>query len=338
MPPSSPWGPALPPGHGTITTSVTSLHRPHLDALSFTYPLKLISPSPTPSAVSTLVFLLTYGGGLVSGDTTRLTCTCLPASRLSLVTQGSTKIFKASDPSVLTKQELTIHVAADAAVCLLPDPVQPFAGSRYAQKQVFRIDPKTSSLLVLDWVSEGRTARDEIWSLSGWRGRNEVWSLPETAQDGGEQRGRLLLRDTVILEGGGAELAGRFGEGLAGRMDRLGVFGTLIIRGPLFKSLATFLLQEFEALPRIGGRNWDGLVKTEGSPLEERRRRRLAKEEEDGVIWTAASVRGFVVVKLGARTVEGARNWLREMLSGEDEGGEGMVEREFGEGALLCLR
>ena len=95
-------------------------------------------------------------------------------------------------------------------------------------------------------------------------------------------------------------------------------------------------MSEFKALPRIGGRKWDsgsesGEEDTDASFV--RRATRHRQETIDGVLWSAASVRGCVVVKFGARELEGGRRWVRSMLVEE-----GTVVREFSERALLCLR
>jgi urease accessory protein len=57
------------------------------------------------------------------------------------------------------------------------------------------------------------------------------------------------------------------------------------------------------------------------------------REGKDELLWTAASIRGFVLVKFGAREVEGVKRWLLSMLREE-----GTVERVCGERATLCLR
>ena len=133
------------------------------------------------------------------------------------------------------------------------------------------------------------------------------------------------MRDSVVLEG----------ENIRARMDNMGIFATVILHGPLFESLMQFFLKEFRLLPRIGGRNWgpDGQVAKKPTGQEKWREERLQKEGRDGLIWTAARVRGCTIVKFGAREVEGARIWLGGMLKEE-----GTVGREFGEGALMCVR
>lgn len=297
-----------------------------------------------------------------------------------LLTQGSTKVFKATaggrerreeadagrgggggegavadgngngngERSGVCRQRIQVRAEGDGAVCYLPDPVQPFRGSLYEGSQVYELvmdgdggdgrrgDKRREeagtegmgaepSLCVCDWVSEGRTARGEKWDFWRYGSRNEVWSVDA------QGKRRLLLRDNLVLDE-----KERTRDGVAGRVDGLGVFGTLIIKGPMFEGLGRHFMDEFERMPRIGARKWDG--GDDGSvEIEEeeevRRRARQKRETRDGVLWTAATVRGFVLVKFGAREVEGARVWLNHMLKTE-----GSVERNFGERALLCLR
>jgi urease accessory protein len=121
-------------------------------------------------------------------------------------------------------------------------------------------------------------------------------------------------------------------------MDGLGAFGTLILYGPIFASLAAFFMDEFKSIPRIGGRKWDNSNEADDAirdldPLMIRRKARQKQEASDGLLWSAALTRGCVVVKFGAREVEGGKRWLRSMLETE-----GSVIAQFGERCLLCLR
>ena len=270
-----------------------------------------------------LIFLLTYGGGLVGGDAISVSITLAPSTRLALVTQGSTKLFKSSGPDVVSRQSLEVKVGKGAGLCYLPDPTQPFSESRYEQKQVFEVE-EGGSVAVLDWVSEGRRARGEVWGLERWVGRNEVWSVS------GEGGIKLMLRDNVVLD---AQMSGGK-EGLVGSMDGLGVFGTLILKGPLFEGLGKFFLDEFRLLTRIGARNWGDAANVPVlSKGEINRVARHKLEKVAGVLWTAASVRGLVLVKFGASQVEGARKWLGSVIKEERS-----IQTDFGEGALIALR
>lgn len=167
---------------------------------------------------------------------------------------------------------------------------------------------------MLDWVSEGRSARNEHWDFASFVSRNEFF-IPR-ASNGSK---RLLLRDTLILE---RETDNA--EGLKRRMEGLTVFATLMIHGPRFTKLTNCILQRFRDEPRIGGRNFDN-------------RGDFKKDEsrKGSVIWTAANVRGFVLIKVSGKELEHVRTFLRDLLlSGE----ENEILAEFGEGALLCLQ
>ncbi|CZT40085.1 related to urease accessory protein UreD [Rhynchosporium secalis] len=327
----SPFPPSLSfPGEGHLVVQLLPQKISGLSTISFQYPLKLISPSPSASQKSVLVFLLTYGGGLVGGDQVNLTIEVKPHARLSIVTQGHTKIFKSPSRDVVTRQRMDVTIREGAGVCLLPDPVQPFEGSVYEQTQKFFVH-EGGSLCLLDWVSEGRTARGEDWDLRAWRGRNEVWLRRK-----GTGKDRMLLRDNVILEGDSPEASEK---ALRMKMHKLGIFGTLVLRGPMMDPLGAFFMAEFAVLPRIGARDFrsqekverdSGVVMTRG---EAWRIARLKQEKVDQVLWSAATVRGCTVVKFGARTVEGGRVWIGGMLQHE-----GSISQCFGDDALMCVK
>lgn len=257
--------------------------------------------------------------------------------------------------SDMSQQSLDVWIGRQAALCYLPDPSVPFKNSRYAQVQTFTVDAaargdQRSSLCVLDWVTQGRTSRGENWNFRFWRGRNEVWATDEKTG-----KSRLLLRDSVILDDETDNLyAEDEGEDLtvadsglnshSGRADTPppqaglvplniiqertrphGVLGTLILSGPVFDKLGTYLMHQFTSQPRIGSRNWSST--TPSSAPEP------SLSTKGDVTWTAARVRaGFVLVKFGAKDFETAKLWLGGLLREE-----GTIVREFGEEALFCL-
>ncbi|KAJ3473297.1 hypothetical protein NLG97_g10391 [Lecanicillium saksenae] len=315
-------------GGGAIVTGPLPSGGSGLEVMKYQYPLKLISPSPSSHHSSVLVFLLSYGGGLVGGDSVDLSVKVKKASKLSLVTQGHTKVFKSPSPSVLTSQVMRVEIEDGAAMCLLPDPVQPFEESVYSQTQIFKTRAN-SSLCLLDWVTQGRTARGENWSFFQWTGRNEVW-----LQDDADKE-RLLVRDKVILAGdGGSSSDGPLRE----VMHKMGIFGTLILRGDLMKPLGEFFLAEFAALPRLGSRDFRTAEARKAADdnmteLEKWRSWRMEMEIVEGIMWSAANVRGCVVVKFAATAVEAGREWIGSMLFRE-----GSIENIFGEDALMCVK
>ncbi|CRK48309.1 hypothetical protein BN1723_007951 [Verticillium longisporum] len=372
------------PGEGRIVARLLPNGQPGFESITYQYPLKLISPSLTAGEKSALVFLLSYGGGLVGGDHVHLEILVRPDARLSIVTQGHTKIFKAASKTIVTRQALRARIGARAGLCLLPDPVQPFDDSVYEQTQLFTLAP-TASLCLLDWVTQGRSARGEDWGFARWKGRNEIWlggddgDADETPAsgaarllvrdtgrsargenwgfarwkgrneiwlggddgdgDGGETHAagaaRLLVRDTVVLDERTSALTGR---PLRGSMHGHGVFGSLLLRGPQMQRLGEFFLAEFGRLPRLGARDFRTVEarekeETDRSAEDSWRLQRLAMEKQHAVLWSAASVRGCVVVKFGAATVEGGRVWIAHMLSRE-----GSITELYGDQAMICLR
>ncbi|KAH7318668.1 UreD urease accessory protein-domain-containing protein [Stachybotrys elegans] len=317
-------------GDGRIVAALLPAGGSGLEAMTYQYPLKLISPSPVPGQQSVMVFILSYGGGLVGGDKVNLSIEVRAGARLCLVTQGHTKIFKSPSAAIVTSQTMEIRIGENGALCLLPDPVQPFANSVYTQSQVFRL-AQGASLCLLDWVTQGRLARGEDWSFIGWSGRNEVWQ----SLDSEAQKERLLVRDVVKLS---QENADSSGQSLHKTMHSMAVLGTLILRGPAMVSLGDFFLSEFAKLPRLGARDFRSLdaqkdEEMNQSELERWRSRRIGMEAEHGVLWSAARTRGCVIVKFGARTVEAGREWIGSVLIQE-----GTVGGCFGEQALMCVK
>ncbi|KAF2011382.1 UreD-domain-containing protein [Aaosphaeria arxii CBS 175.79] len=328
------------PGHGSIVVALLPPNTPVLREVSYQYPLKLVAPDPlalpsdektenatdpSPSLIHT-VFLLTYGGGIVAGDVINLSVSLESKTRLILLTQGSTKIFKTPDPNLVSRQCMNVSLAAHSALVYLPDPVQPFAHTAFSQSQIYKLNEGEGNLCVCDWVTSGRSARGENWDIHEYKSRNEVWTV--TSDEKGAAKKRLLLRDNLLLDKNG-----HTNMQLSDRMDGFSVFGTLIIRGAVFSSLAQFFMDEFEALPRIGGRDWGDSAQQKLSPQEERRAKRQQQEKKDGLVWSAANVRGFVLVKFASKEVEGSRNFLKDMIKEE-----GSVLRNFGERAVLCLK
>ncbi|KAF4988606.1 hypothetical protein FGRMN_9667 [Fusarium graminum] len=318
------------PGDGRIVVGLLPAGESGLEAMTYQYPLKLISPAPSANQISTLVFLLSYGGGLVAGDSVNLAVHVKPQAKLSIATQGHTKIFKSPSADVITSQNLYATIDDHASMCLLPDPVQPFEDSVYAQKQIFKLKSR-ASLCLLDWVTQGRVARGENWSFRKWTGRNEIWLQDDEAAS----TDRLLVRDSIILSREASESVGRT---LPEMMRHMAISGTLILRGTKTKSLGDFFLEEFAALPRIGARDFrspEAMAQddTSISDVEFWRIQRLKREKEGGLLWSAANVRGCVVVKFGAKTVEAGRDWIGTMIIRE-----GSIASEFGDKALMCLQ
>ncbi|KAH8120217.1 UreD-domain-containing protein [Phellopilus nigrolimitatus] len=259
--------------------------------LSYKYPLKLLSPRVHESSVA-IAYVLTYGGGLVSGDRIHLRVDVGAGAALLLLTQGSTKVFKhrpgarlarnaASADNVFglsTVQRLDACVQKDGLLLLLPDPVTCFSDAAYNQIQTFRLEEGASAVL-LDWVTSGRMSRGEEWQFSRYYSVNEVWL--------GKKR---IARDALLLE---EKINGR--RLLKDRMGAYSCYATLILCGPKSRSLVDLLSASYREIT----------VYQQSSPA--------------GQIWSMSEIEGGCIIRIAGQETEGVKNWIRERLCGLEQ-------------------
>lgn len=289
-------------GHGTITAQIHS-NRVVFPVLSYTYPLKLLSPRVQQDGVA-IVYMITYGGGLVCGDCISLSVNIEQDAQLVLLSQGSTKVFKArpgvrasvprtldTTTTVTTQQRLDVSVAAGGALYLLPDPVTCFRDAAYHQVQTFRL-ARGASAALLDWYTSGRRARGEEWAFARYYSANEVFV-----------EGARSARDVVLLEGstppGGVvqpQLLPR--RTLADRMGPYACYATLLLYGPQLQGVVEELEDRMRAATVFQVR------------------------EPSDVLWSLSPVRGGDagnegrIVRVAGKETEDVKKWLSDALRG----------------------
>jgi urease accessory protein len=235
-------------------------------------PLQLLAPRARGRAV--WVLAASHGGGLVPGDAIELDVTLGRGATACLGTQAETKVYRDAGAGGASHR-VTAAVGAGALLALVPDPVSPFAGSRYHQLQRFEL-AAGASLVVLDAVTAGRAARGERWAFAGWRTRNEV----RVAE-------RLVLADGVCLE------AGR-GPPIARRLDGVELLATLILVGPRVAVAAREILEAVSGAPASG----DAAVLEAASPLADGVLLRIAARSVEGGMATVRSHLAFLAAPL----------------------------------------
>jgi urease accessory protein len=171
-------------------------------------PLKLLTPNNHGHA--SWVFVATFGGGLVDGDTITLDVEVGPFASALLGTQASTKVYRC--PSHRCRQDLRARVAEGALLVSLPDPVVCFAEARYAQSITVDL-AASASLVLVDAFTAGRSACDERWRFHRYTSRTLV-----------SREGTPLLLESIVLDPAQGELAARLG--------RFEAFATLLLVGP----------------------------------------------------------------------------------------------------------
>ncbi|KAG1757703.1 UreD urease accessory protein-domain-containing protein [Suillus lakei] len=200
---SSTAGESIPVGTGHIACDLHS-STVVFSKLSSSYPLKLLSPRVAEHGVA-IVYVMSYGGGLVGGDRMQLAVEVGKECKLMLLSQGSTKVFKtragnrastrfqssSPQPSSLqavTTQFMEVTIAPDSALFLLPDPVTCFRSASYTQVQTFHL-AGSASIVLLDWVTSGRRSMGEDWDFQRYYSVNEVFV-----------EGRRVARDVLLLD------------------------------------------------------------------------------------------------------------------------------------------
>ncbi|CAN6277697.1 unnamed protein product, partial [Urochloa humidicola] len=194
------------------------------------YPLKLIAPSKVgPSSCDAVwLYALTYGGGIVSGDTISFTVSVGDGCTAAITTQASTKVYKAVG-SKCSEQLLEARVGEVALLVVIPDPVTCFSTARYHQKQVFQISAN-SNLVIVDWFTSGRYECGEKWDFSFYKSVNHIFL--------GDQP---LFIDSVLLEQGS-------NCSIAEQMKEYNVIAMIVLLGPKLKSIQEQMQDEVRKL------------------------------------------------------------------------------------------
>ncbi|PFH54785.1 hypothetical protein AMATHDRAFT_134638 [Amanita thiersii Skay4041] len=247
--------PKIPAGSGRI---VLNAHGPNVvfSQLSSAYPLKLLS-SRTPHDKIGVVYVLTYGGGLVGGDKLNLNINVKDGGILVLLSQGSTKVFKSrpeqrlasvarpindfpeiASPAV-TAHLLDVNVATDSILLVLMDPVTCFRGASYSQVQTFRLEDDQTSLLVLDWLTSGRKMLGEEWAFSRYYSSNEIWVA-----------NKRVMRDVMLLEEDDVKQVPHDPppRSLAEKLAPYACYATVFFYGPRMRETIASLNGEYETI------------------------------------------------------------------------------------------
>jgi urease accessory protein len=191
-------------------------------------PLKLLTPCPRGRSV--WAYASNFGGGLVAGDKTRVDLRVGSDARCFMGTQASTKVYR--NPARLPCSHTTQATLAPGSLLVFaPDPVQPFAGSSYLQRQEFHL-AKNAALVLVDWFTSGRAARGERWLFDNFQSRNDVF-----------REGRRIFVDSILLnaDNGAIESPHRAG--------RFNCFAMLLLMGEPVREAAGKMMAEIASRP-----------------------------------------------------------------------------------------
>ncbi|KAF5374822.1 hypothetical protein D9758_000401 [Tetrapyrgos nigripes] len=294
MPPSQ-----LHAGGGRI---VLSQHNgdPVFAQLSSTYPLKLLSPRVHQKPVA-VVYALTYGGGLVSGDQVHLSAEIDRGVILVFLTQGSTKVFKTRGEQRLasvqrlfpesstaqtyttpTIQKMDFRVSSNSVIVLLPDPVTCFRAASYSQIQTFHLT-KEASAVVLDWMTSGRRSLGEEWVFSRYSSCSEI--IVE---------GTTIAKDVILLEADEPGVDPFPRRTLAERMHPYSCYATVLLCGTAVRAAIEHIKNDYEKIT----------VMKSSAPANFLWSFSLIRPDGDGAI-----------VRVAGKDTETVKEWLKAALS-----------------------
>ncbi|XP_057830762.2 urease accessory protein D isoform X1 [Cryptomeria japonica] len=262
------------------------------------YPLKFIRPTKAVSSDIDAVWIYTvsYGGGIVSGDSVTCTMTIGEGCTAVLTTQASTKVYK-SVGSKDSGQLLEAQVGRSALLAVLPDPVTCFSSARYSQKQVFYV-ASDSNLVLVDWLTSGRRMRGEIWDFELYKSTNNIYL----------EGNQPLFLDSTLLEQGA-------GLSVADRMQAFHVVAMLVILGPKM----AFIQNQVQAKIRERNTELFGRRSHSSNPNYKKGKLDIENKESNEVLLASCSVFGpldtGLVVRISATSTELVYKFLREHLA-----------------------
>ncbi|MBI5071094.1 MAG: urease accessory protein UreD [Deltaproteobacteria bacterium] len=259
------------PGRGLLRVARVDGASAALSCAS-TSPLRLLLPR----ARGPLVWAVaaSHGGGLVGGDEVSVEVEVGPEARALLTTQAETKVYRTDGPGC--RQALRARVGAGGLLALLPEPVSAFAGSVLSQRQEVDLG-EGASLVLVDALAAGRSARGERWAFRSLGSANHV-----------SRQGSLLLADAV-------RLAADEGPPLPGRLAGWHLLATVVLLGPLLREPAAALLAALAARRAAPGDE----VLAAASPLGDGLHLRLAARGVEPGQAALASLLSFLPALLG---------------------------------------
>ena len=155
------------------------------------------------------VILASPSGGILQGDDLTIDIRVGRGARLRVLTQSATRIYRA--PVSEARTTVKVEVDSEGYLEYLPDPIIPYAGSRFRSRATFTV-AETGTLIAWEVVAPGRVARDEILAFARFESSVEI-VRPD---------GTLLATDAIVLDDReGFRVVGALGANVA--------FGTLYL-------------------------------------------------------------------------------------------------------------
>lgn len=124
-------------------------------------PLRVVRAFPIADGAA-MTHLHNLSGGILGGDSLELSVHIGAGAAVQLTTTGATRIYRARKNAAVATQHNQIHVGQNALLEYLPDPLIPFAGSRFSQHTSISLC-SGAGLFWWEILAPGREARGETF-------------------------------------------------------------------------------------------------------------------------------------------------------------------------------
>ena len=135
-------------------------------------PLRVIRAFPL-SGGGALVHTHNLSGGVLGGDQLAISADIGPHARVQLTSTSATRLYRSAAEAPAATQTNTFHVQTGALLEYLPDPLIPFAGSRYQQHTHITL-ADDAGLFWWETLAPGREARGELFDYTQLQLNTEI--------------------------------------------------------------------------------------------------------------------------------------------------------------------
>lgn len=225
-------------GHATV---VLECHDPCEDTrygkaevvtLKHSYPLKVMVPEYAGNQFCRWIYPIVFGGGLVGGDQMEINVETKANTCGLLTSQESSKVYHCDD-GLLTSQNMNYTIGDNSLLCVLPDYCVCYKDANFSQTQKVKMS-ESGNIVLLDWMTCGRTALDEEWLFTSFKNKIEI-----------EVGGQNVYTDSVHLHNVP-------GLTMKKSMKNYKAMGTCVILGKWLKEMSNSLYKQYSKPRKYG--------------------------------------------------------------------------------------
>jgi urease accessory protein len=125
------------------------------------------------SSGEALTHLNNVSGGVLDIDNLRLRVDVGPHARAQITTTGSTRLYRSRSAGAISRQQTEVTVGEGGLLEYLPDPVIPYAHSRFRQSATIQL-ADSSTLFWWETIAPGREASGEVFAYHGLSSSLEI--------------------------------------------------------------------------------------------------------------------------------------------------------------------